>query len=68
MTTKGVAMFAVSRDFGVTWTLLTIPEALSVNVYLDSTAPSNFTQFVSYQAFAPPNFTQAFLKVARISK
>jgi hypothetical protein len=34
--------------------------------YIDSTAPSNFTQFESYQTVDPSSFDQPILRVARI--
>ncbi|HEY2711619.1 MAG TPA: sialidase family protein [Chthoniobacterales bacterium] len=62
----GLAMWAVSGDTGLTWTPITIPETRSVTPYIDSTAPSNFTQFESYQTVDPSTFTQPILQVARI--
>jgi hypothetical protein len=62
----GLAMFAVSGDTGTTWTPITIPETRSVTPYIDLTAPSNFTQFESYQTVDPSTFTQPILQVARI--
>ena len=62
----GLAIFAVSGDTGTTWTPMTIPESRSVTPYIDSTAPSNFTQFESYQTVDPVTFTQPILQVARI--
>jgi len=63
---KGLAMFAVSGDTGTTWTPFTIPDPRSVTPYIDSTAPSNFTQYESYQTVDPSTFTQPILRVARI--
>ena len=62
----GLAMFAVSGDHGTTWTPMEIPESRSVTPYIDCTAPSNFTQFESYQTVDPITFTQPILQVARI--
>ena len=62
----GLAIFAVSGDTGTTWTPMTIPESRSVTPYIDCTAPSNFTQFESYQTVDPSTFTQPILRVARI--
>ena len=63
---KGLAMFAVSGDTGTTWTPFTISDPRSVTPYIDCTAPSNFTQFESYQTVDPSTFTQPILRVARI--
>jgi hypothetical protein len=63
---KGLAMFAVSGDNGATWTPSTLPESRSVTPYIDCTAPSNFTQFESYQTVDPSTFDQPVLQVARI--
>ena len=62
----GLAMFAVSGDTGTTWTPLTIPESRSVTPYIDCTAPSNFTQFESYQTVDPSTGAQPILQVARV--
>ena len=59
-------MFAVSGDTGTTWTPFTISDPRSVTPYIDSTAPSNFTQFESYQTVDPVTFDQPILQVARI--
>ena len=63
---KGLAMFAVSGDNGLTWSPFTIDDPQSVTPYLDCTAPSNFTQFESYQTVDPVSFDQPILRVARI--
>jgi hypothetical protein len=63
---KGLAMFAVSGDNGATWTPFTIRDPRYVNPYIDSTAPSNFTQFESYQTVDPSTYDQPILRVARI--
>ena len=63
---RGVAMFAVSGDNGATWTPFTIPDPRYVEPYIDSTAPSNFTQFESYQTVNPSTYQQPILRVARI--
>jgi hypothetical protein len=63
---RGVAMFAVSGDNGATWTPFTIPDPRYVEPYIDSTAPSNFTQFESYQTVDPSTYQQPILRVARI--
>ncbi len=63
---NGLAMFAVSGDNGITWTPYTIRDPRYVEPYLDSTAPSNFTQFESYQTVDPTTFQQPVLRVARI--
>jgi hypothetical protein len=62
----GLAMFAVSGDTGITWTPITIPETRSVTPYIDLAAPSNFTQFESYQTVDPVTFQNPVLQVARI--
>jgi hypothetical protein len=48
---NGHANFATSADGGSTWTPSTIPEPGYVQPYLDSTAPSTATQYVSYQTY-----------------
>lgn len=63
---RGLAMFAVSGDNGVTWTPVTIRDPRYVQPYIDSAAPSNFTQFESYQTVDPSTFDQPILRVARI--
>jgi len=63
---QGLAMFAVSGDSGLTWTTFTIPDPRSVTPYIDSTAPSNFTQFESYQTVNASTQRQPALRVARI--
>ena len=63
---RGLAMFAVSGDTGLTWTPMTIEDPRSVTPYIDCTAPSNFTQFESYQTVDPVTFDQPVLMVARI--
>jgi len=62
----GLAMFAVSGDNGATWSPFTIRDPRSVTPYIDCTAPSNFTQFESYQTVDPVTFDQPILQVARI--
>jgi hypothetical protein len=63
---RGLAMFAVSGDNGLTWSPITIEESRSVTPYIDCTAPSNFTQFESYQTVDPSTNQQPILRVARI--
>jgi hypothetical protein len=63
---RGLAMFAVSGDNGLTWSPITIEESRSVSPYIDCTAPSNFTQFESYQTVDPSTNQQPILRVARI--
>jgi len=63
---KGLAMFAMSSDNGATWTPFTVPDSRFVQPYIDSTAPSNFMQFESYQTVDPFTFQQPILRVARI--
>jgi len=62
----GLAMFAVSGDHGTSWSPMEVPESRSVTPYIDCTAPSNFTQFESYQTVDPVTFTQPILRVARV--
>jgi hypothetical protein len=62
----GIAMFAISGDSGATWTPFDIPDTRAATPYIDCTAPSNFTQFESYQTIDPVTFDQPILQVARI--
>ena len=65
---RGLAMFALSRDGGLTWKPFAIPDTRFAEPYIDSTAPSDSTQFESYQTVDPVTFQQPFLQVARIGK
>ncbi len=65
---RGLAMFAMSKDNGVTWKPFTIPDPRYAEPYIDSTAPSTATQYESYQTVDPTSFDQPILRVARISQ
>ena len=63
---RGQAMFAVSGDNGATWIPFAIQDPRYVTPYIDSTAPTTFYHYESYQTIDPSTFDQPVLRVARI--
>ena len=63
---KGEAKLARSIDGGITWTVFAVPEPRDVTPYLDSVAPTQHVQYVSYQTAEPATGENSILRIARI--